>query len=139
MLIDEFTAVDPVAMLDAVHTQLDGAGMLRSGDNGRYESMRQHLENRLTRLPDELEENREAPFYNECYPLILCGDYCAFQEECVICEPPVEEEPVSEAPATGEEGSADAGVASEPEGEGEEQPPDDGGQLCLPPIEVYAL
>jgi len=137
VLIDEFTAVDPVAMLDAVHTQLDEAGMLRSGDDGRYESMRRHIEDRITRLPEELELNREAPAYDECYPLVLCGDYCVFPEECVICEPPPAEEPVSE-PATGEEGSADAGAPSEDDGE-VVPPPDDGGEVCLEPVQVYAL
>lgn len=140
VLIDEFGAVDPVGMLDVVHTQLDEAGMLRTGDDGRYESMRRHLEDRLTRLPDELEANREAPVYNDCYyPLVLCGDYCAFPEECVICEPPPEEEPVSAEPDPVEEGIADAGAPSEDEGEAPPAPTDDGGQVCLPPIEVYAL
>jgi hypothetical protein len=135
VLIDEFAAVDPVGMLDAVHTQLDEAGMLRSGDDGRYDSMRQHLEDRITRLPEELEQNRESPYYSDCYyPLVLCGDYCAFPEECVICEPqpePVPEEPVSEAA-----GAADAGA---PEPDDQAPPPPDDGQVCLPPIEVYAL
>jgi CotH protein len=141
VLLDEFAAVDPVAMLDAVHTQLESAGMLRSGDDGRYGSMRRHLEERILALPDELELNRDGPVYADCYyPLVLCGDYCAFPEECFICEPPPEEEPVTPAPP--EEG-ADAGAASEPDGDDDDgdepPPPDDGGQVCLQPIEVYAL
>ena len=134
VLLDEFIAVDPVAKLDAVHTQLESAGMLRSGDVGRYQSMREHLEQRIVSLPAELEDNREGPAYAPCpYPLVLCVDQCLYPEECVVCGTPPGAS--GEAPPD-EAGGADAGVASEPAGEAPPAP-DDGGQACLQPIQFY--
>jgi len=139
VLVDEFTAVNPVAMLDAVQAQLEGAGMLRSGDDQRYDSLRRHIEQRITDLPAELEANREQPVIDYCYPQVDCAGYCVWPEECVLCDDPVA---VPDDPAVGQPVPPDAGVGEE---DGEEPPPDDGEEppapdddgLCVPPILLY--
>jgi len=139
VLVDEFTAVNPVAMLDAVQAQLEGAGMLRSGDDQRYDSLRRHIEQRITDLPAELEANREQPVIDYCYPQVDCAGYCVWPEECWLCDDPVA---VPDDPAVGQPVPPDAGVGEE---DGEEPPPDDGEEppapdddgLCVPPILLY--
>jgi hypothetical protein len=137
VLIDAFTNAAPVAMLDAINTELEQAGMLRPGDGGRYTALRRHIEQRLVDLPVELEDNRDGPsFGEECpYPLLQCGDSCVlYPEDCVVCEPAAPEElPEDDDGASGDD-AADAGVdESAPDDNG----PDDNGEACLPPIDVY--
>jgi hypothetical protein len=132
-MIDAFSAAAPVAMLDANYAELDRAGMLRPGDEARYEFLRRHIGERLDQLPIELEQNREAPTIDFCYPYIQCGDTCVvFPEECVLCDAPAE---------AGEPGAAipDAAIpdAAIPDDAGAEPPAGDGDQ-CLQPIDVYA-
>jgi hypothetical protein len=136
VLIDAFTNAAPVAMLDAIHAELEQAGMLRSGDEARYTALRRHIEQRLVDLPLELEDNRDGPSYGEgCpFPLLQCGESCVlFPEDCVLCEPaPPEELPEDDDGAAGD--IADAGAdESTPDDTG----PDDNGEACLPPIDVY--
>jgi hypothetical protein len=88
-LIEDFAAAKPVAMLDGIHNELEREGMLRAGDEDRYEALREYLKERPRALREELELNREqptTPVYCEL-PLIDCGGYCAFPEECYVCEP----------------------------------------------------
>jgi hypothetical protein len=127
VLVDEFAAIDPVGMLDAVQAQLEQAGMLRSGDDGRYDSLRRHLEQRIAALPEELEQNRELPVIDYCYPYVDCAGFCVLPGECVLCEPPPAVDPGVGQPTP----AADAGVAPE------EPPPPDDGQVCVPPIQLY--
>lgn len=88
-LIQQFSALDPVGMTEDVFRTLESEGMLRDGDDGRYETLRRWFERRLEQLPDELEANRELP--QSCvYPYVLCNDACVLEWECFGgCEPPV--------------------------------------------------
>jgi CotH protein len=146
VLVDAFAAAGPVERLDAIYAELDGAGMLREGDEGRYKSLRRHIEQRLLDLPGELDANRNGPDIEiYCpYPLVQCGDSCLYPEECAVCEaPPVEEGggEAGEEPAGGDAAPGpDAGVevpGGEEPGAEEPPPPDEGGQACLPAINLY--
>ncbi len=130
-----------------------------AGDEGRYEMLREHIEERLLELPIELEKNRDAPdtsiYCDE--PLVDCGGYCAFPEGCVLCEPgPIvvdprplriaaAEEPEG-APLPEEPSDPDAGVLGDP-ADGVDDPNPDPDPVdeplppgvCLPPIDNYAL
>jgi hypothetical protein len=139
LLVDAYANADPAAMLDAIHAELTQAGMLRDGDEGRYTTLRNGLERRLTELPVELELNRDSPYINYCgYPYELCGDTCVYPGECPVCEEPE--------PDPGEIGksSPDAG-AGDPEEPGSDEPipeeplPEEPGGACRPPIEEYPL
>jgi hypothetical protein len=148
VLVDGFAAAKPVERLDTIYADLEQAGMLRDGDEGRYKSLRSHIEQRLVDLPGELDANRAGPDISAyCYyPMVVCGNACVYPEECVVCEPPpFGEGEAGGEPAGGAEGaappSADAGVEAPPDDVpiDEPPPPDDGGQACLPPIDDYAL
>ncbi len=84
-----FVKAKPIAMLDATHDLLDAEGMLRDGDEARYELLRAWFEERLISLPEELDANREGPVL--CTGgLVDCGGYCVLPEQCgVVCKPPV--------------------------------------------------
>jgi len=92
--IEAFTDLDPVGMLDQLNEQLSDAGMLRPGDDGRYEELRSWLDNRLETLGEELETFREPP----PPPLVCpdgewdCGDgTCSVGGICgLVCAPPGE-------------------------------------------------
>jgi hypothetical protein len=132
VLIDAFTNAAPVAMLDAIQSELEQAGMLRSGDGARYTFLRRHIEQRLVDLPVELEDNRDAPSYGQyCpYPLFPCGDSCVLSpDECVVCEPAPPEALPEEGDGASADTAADAGAAEPAAG--------DDGEACLPPIDVY--
>lgn len=88
-VIADFEKADPVAVLDELYELLDAEGMLRSGDKGRYEALRDWFEERLSALPEELEENRKGPAF--CTGgLVDCGGFCAPPEQCGFqCNPPV--------------------------------------------------
>ncbi len=88
-VIEDLEAAKPIEMLEALHDQLDAAGMLRDGDEGRYEFLRNWFETRLEELPIELEANREAPMICD-YGQVDCGGYCDYAENCGSgCVPPV--------------------------------------------------
>jgi hypothetical protein len=75
-VLTEFTALDPVKVLDDLRTMLNDEGMLREGDERHYEFLRDWLEGRLAAMPDELEQylNNEA----DCEDgQVDCGGYCA--------------------------------------------------------------
>ncbi len=162
-VLKKFTEADPVAMLDEQHAALETAGMLRAGDDDRYESLRGYLQRRLEQLPIELELNRESPDTGvQCEsPMVDCGGYCAYPEDCVVCEPgpaAIDPRPLEVArvaadplmPPRPDLPGADGGVADgsaadvilNPEPLPGEDPVDEpvpvpGG--CLPMIDKYAL
>jgi CotH kinase protein len=160
--LQTFIDSDPVAMLDGVHDDLEEAGMLRSGDEKRYEDLREYLAQRLVDLPIELELNREAPYnpnprnceYQYGYGYIDCGGVCVLRDECYLCNPEPEPEPgdggvkpepvVDAGPtSTPDGGVLDGGMslnlAPAPNGYGEEDvivippPPDYVPPVCEPP------
>jgi hypothetical protein len=80
-LIQGLVELDPVSVLDEAHAELEAEGMLRDGDEPRYEFLRAWLEARVQSLPVELENNREAP--QGCSGgMVDCGGYCDFPENC---------------------------------------------------------
>lgn len=118
-LVANFAAADPVAMLNQIYADLSEREMLRSGDQERYEALVAYLQRRITELPVELELNREGPYVNYCdFGMIYCNGYCAYPEECYVCQPEPEPEPAVP--------GADAGAGDEAEGEpGDELAPAD--------------
>lgn len=88
VLLEKYVESDPVARLDDLYSQLDEAGMLRSGDDDRYRDMRGYIEERLRDMPGELDLNRDAPYYppvNCGYPFVACGQYCELPQNCKEC------------------------------------------------------
>ncbi len=108
-LIGEFAAADPIGMLNRIHAELEAEGMLRGGDESRYQGLAQFLERRLIDLPLELELNRPAPYFGCQDELVPCGRECRFPGFCVLCEATPEPLPSSE----GDAGTPDAGVPPE--------------------------
>ncbi len=87
VLLDAFEAADPVGRLDTLYSELGAAGMLRNGDDRRYEDMRAYIEERLVDMPAELDAVREDPYVGGCpTDQIMCGNYCAYPWECHLCE-----------------------------------------------------
>lgn len=85
-LLDSFAATDPVGRLDNLYQELGDAGMLRTGDEDRYQFIRGYVSQRLTDMPTELDAVREDPYVNGCpNDQIWCGSYCAYQWECQLC------------------------------------------------------
>jgi hypothetical protein len=155
-LLEQFVELDPEGMLDDNYAALQEQGMLRDGDEGRYELLKAWFEDRLMTLPVELEENREVP--QTCvYPYVMCGDVCMLEYDCYNnCVPPVigEPEPLpipeprpGARAAEGEDAIVIAPVPlpeplpEDPDAgasDGGAVPPDPGPVEC-PPIEVYKL
>jgi hypothetical protein len=143
-MVDEFIAANPISMLDQTYALLTQQGMLRAGDDDRYEALSSYLAQRIEELPIELEENREGPPTLECqFPFVACGDACIFyEEECPTCEPGGEPEPLPdggiELEAQAERGAAADIVVPGPDVPG--VPVDPGGPgACRPPIDEYPL
>lgn len=91
-VIDEFTKLDPIKILDDQYAMLDKEGMLRAGDDGRYDTLHRWFEDRLAQLPGELETYRELPDepLNCGFEMIDCGGYCDYPWNCQQqCKPPV--------------------------------------------------
>jgi CotH kinase protein len=99
--IATFKAADPVQMLDDEYAALADQGMLRPGDDTRYNDLRAYLTNRLTEIDVEIELNRDAPhydnyYYNSCermygYDYVDCGGQCVLKVDCPVCgEEPVD-------------------------------------------------
>lgn len=91
-MLEEFADLDPIGRLDTMYSDLEAEGMLRGGDEGRYESLRSWFERRLEDMPLELEGYRELPL--TCgYPYVMCDGECVLEGECyggcvpVIWEP----------------------------------------------------
>jgi hypothetical protein len=134
-LVEAYTKAQPAVMLDALHAELGQAGMLRDGDEERYEVLREGLERRVLELPAELELNRDAPSFSYCYyPYEQCGDTCVLVGECFICDDAPDGDGAA-TPATPIE-AADAGAADA--GEDPVLPEEPGG-ACLPPLEGYPV
>ncbi len=133
-LIDEFNALDPKAMLDAVYDELTTEGMIRSGDDGRYEGLSSYLDSRLEQLPVELEANREPPLI--CPPYMVdCGGYCDYYENCGNnCQPPPPP-PIIEVGGAGGAGPAAGGAP----GAGGDIGAGGGGGVVCQPIDNYPM
>ena len=144
-LVQSFIDADPVGRLETTMATLEAEGMLRDGDEGRYQALSSYLARRIEQLPVELQTNREQgpPVDIFCeYPFIQCGDVCALPEECGFCEPEPEPEPGT-APDAGapDDDDAASGAADEPflpprPGAPVPVDPIDPG-ICLPPVELY--
>jgi len=122
VLTNAYVAADPVGRLDNLYAELEAAGMLRRGDDARYNEMRSGIQTRLDGLADELAYWRDNPDgnYGECpYPHVQCGDYCALPEECYLCGHEPKPEPPRPLPVpgvplrllAGDGGTADGGTA----------------------------
>jgi hypothetical protein len=75
-VIAEFSALEPVTVLDDLRLMLHDEGMLREGDESQYEFLRDWLLGRLAALPDELEQYRNNQA--DCDDgEVDCGGYCA--------------------------------------------------------------
>jgi hypothetical protein len=140
VVLDEFTAANPIAMLDQTYATLKQHGMLRDGDDNRYSDLSSYLARRLEELPVELDQSREGPPPVVCDPwMVVCGDVCLFPEECQFCEPGSEPEPLPDAGAPIEGAAAERGAADVaiplpvPEPIPGSQPP----QQCIPFVELY--
>lgn len=88
-VLASFEKAEPLAMLDALRERLESEGMLRAGDEYRYEALRAWFEERFVALPIELEANRKGPVL--CTEgLVDCGGSCVPPEQCSArCKPPV--------------------------------------------------
>ena len=125
-------------MLDGIHQTLRDEGMLRTGDVDRYHALRTYLKRRLKLLPVELEQNREGPDPGNGWgcelPMVDCGGWCAYPEECFVCDPNPYPEPEPR-PAQQAAKVADVAIVGVPPPGGEPEPPPIDG--CLPLIEQY--
>jgi hypothetical protein len=86
-LLTDFAAADPINMLRGIYAELEALGMLRAGDEARYQELVGYLTRRFTELPFELELNRPAPYFDCQEPQVRCGRECREPEFCVLCEP----------------------------------------------------
>lgn len=84
-VVAEFVASEPAELVDQVHAELDGEGMLRKGDEGRYQEVRGWYEMRAATALADLDNFRDAP----CAPeTVKCDGACVPVQECVLaCEP----------------------------------------------------
>jgi hypothetical protein len=87
-VIADFAALEPVNLLDQIYGELEQHGMLRPGDEARYEFLSTWLAARVEGLPAELEEFRELTQCEE--PMVDCGNgVCDYPENCgVVCLKP---------------------------------------------------
>jgi hypothetical protein len=126
-VVAEFQALEPVKVLDDLHDMLDQEGMLRSGDEGRYASLRAWFEGRLVALPLELEQYRDNPNQTFCnQPYVDCGGYCDYPQNCGM--------------NCGINPEACGVVCGKPEVDcgGYCDLPENCGQVCVPPVGVLA-
>jgi hypothetical protein len=87
-MIQQFSDMDPIAMLDEEYATLQEQGMLREGDDDRYAQISTWFEDRMISMPAELDANRESP--QLCPPdQMWCDGYCAAPMDCHLCQPPV--------------------------------------------------
>jgi hypothetical protein len=75
-VLADFSALDPVKVLDDLRTMLSDEGMLREGDESQYEFLRDWLQRRLAAMPDELEQYRDNQASCDGEE-VDCGGYCA--------------------------------------------------------------
>jgi hypothetical protein len=86
-MLEDFAELDPIEKLDAMYSDLETEGMLRDGDEGRYESLRSWFERRFEDMSSELEGYRDLPL--TCgYPYVSCNGECVLEGECYGgCDP----------------------------------------------------
>lgn len=84
-LVDAFSDLNPGSVLDERYTELEDNGMLRQGDEERYELLATWFETREEQLRAGLEGYREDPY--ACPPgQIDCDGYCSFPQDCWLCQ-----------------------------------------------------
>jgi hypothetical protein len=83
-LVEAFDALDPESFVDDAYGTLFQLGMLRSGDQGRAEELRNWYAERQQELYEELEIYRDPPGPDGCpSSLMRCEDgSCGTQAEC---------------------------------------------------------
>lgn len=108
-LVAQFIDLDPIALVDEVHQSLKNEGMIRPGDEQRYRSLRAWFESRLVALPEEIEWYRQPPISCD-WPLVDCGGYCDYYENCGQCKPPVGKLAFAPEPGAGGAGGNDGGM-----------------------------
>ena len=107
-VVAEFVASEPAKRVDEVRAELDGEGMLRDGDEGRYMEIRKWYAKRAETALADLDNFRAAPCAPEtvkcegaCVPVqecvlaceagsLQCGAQCVPEGECFACEWPFE-------------------------------------------------
>ena len=84
-VVAEFVALDPAELVDTVHAELEGEGMLRAGDDGRHLEIRGWYKQRAATALVDLDLFRDAP----CSPeQVKCDGVCVDVQECVLaCKP----------------------------------------------------
>jgi hypothetical protein len=88
-VIDELVELEPNKLLKQVYDELDGAGMLRAGDQGRYEFLDSWFTDKLAGLPADLERYRDPNVVTCGKGQVDCGGYCDWPENCPgQCIPP---------------------------------------------------
>jgi hypothetical protein len=135
VVIEEFAALKPNELLEAVYDELDAHGMLRAGDEGRYQVLDAWFSDRLAKLPTELETFRDPYAGPSCKPpMIDCNGYCVYPEACQVCIPPDKPEPLP-GPMMGAGGAGpdDGG------GAGGDMAAGGGGPIICPPKEEYPM
>lgn len=81
--VARFNALDPVGMVDDLYNELDKLGMLRPGDDDRYEQLKKWYTDRVENAATELETYRELPTCQ--FPLIDCNGQCLEPWQCNEC------------------------------------------------------
>jgi hypothetical protein len=109
-VIADMEAIGPETFLKSIYKQLDDEGMLRPGDDQRYNEIRDYFATRLAAMPQELEDYRNGVVYC-AYPLVNCHGECRYYWDCQDqCIPPEKPVPGGEAGAPGDMGDGVAGM-----------------------------
>ena len=84
-VVAEFVASEPALRVDEVYAELEGEGMLRSGDEARYKEIRGWYEQRAANALADLDNFRDL----QCAPeTVKCDGACVAVDQCVLeCEP----------------------------------------------------
>jgi hypothetical protein len=91
-VIEELTALQPRKLLKNVYNELSDHGMLRPGDEARYEFLDAWFEDKLAGLPADLERYRDPGSVTTCERgQVDCGGWCDYPENCEQCIPPGKE------------------------------------------------
>lgn len=88
-VIQELTDLEPNKLLKRVYDELDEQGMLRAGDEARYQFLDTWLTDKLAGLPEDLERYRDPNVVTCGKGQVDCGGYCDWPENCPMpCIPP---------------------------------------------------
>jgi CotH kinase protein len=107
-VISELQALDPLAYLETIWSELEDNGMLRSSDKQNYAGLRRYFTERLENLPAELQAYRDGKVCDD--PYVECNGVCVFDWQCQNpCFPPGGPIPISVGPIVGAGGAPAAG------------------------------